>query len=112
MNVLGYTAYNAIATLFQNKRASGPDNLYNLDNFDNFDTLSNLDDLDNLDTFDSLFLGLTTFFLTCGFSETSLDLRPINKMSYILCQVNIFIFHRDFPTFHKYFIKVCLPSND
>ena len=99
MNVLGYTAYNAIATLFQNKRASGPDNL---DNFDNFDTLYNLDDLDNL------FLGLTTFFLTCGFSETSLDLRPINKMSYILCQVNIFIFHRDFPTFHKYFIKVCL----
>jgi len=34
-----------------------------------------------------LVIGLTTFFLTCGFSETSLDLRPINKMSYILCQI-------------------------
>jgi len=34
-----------------------------------------------------LVIGLTTFFLTCGFSETTQELRPINKLSYILCQI-------------------------
>ncbi|XP_023341143.1 uncharacterized protein LOC111711119 [Eurytemora carolleeae] len=39
-----------------------------------------------LHPFSRLILGLISFFLICGFSETSPELQPVNKISYHLCQ--------------------------